>query len=376
RRRSAPARSARSCWRGCRCGCPTGAPGTGLRGSSAWTVRAGSCAVCSPARRWSTGSTVRTWRRSSGTWWWCAAGRHARRGTCCPCTCPGSGSSRPIPVVRAWSCLGAVPGSPRPDDHPPGAARAARLPHRGGGGYRAGGGPQAGRPAGSGVRVTDPGAAVRGAPVGDLPARWVGTGADRRALRRYRQRGPGLVGPTGDRRDQAGTAADGHRDVVPARSRTSTSGALQPGLPSAGEHPGGLVTGEDNQAGPPAHPVGQAARAADQAEEPVGRTTEPTEPDADPGPETAQAGTGGRGLRQLDSENFDALASVGGVRGMVEAVLPGVVFVVLCVITRELMPPLIASVAVAVLAALARLIGRTPVTQAVSGLLGVAIGAV
>ena len=136
------------------------------------------------------------------------------------------------------------------------------------------------------------------------------------------------------------------------------------------------MTGEDNQAGPPAHPVGQAARAADQAEEPVGRTTEPTEPDADPGPETAQAGTGGRGLRQLDSENFDALASVGGVRGMVETVLPGVVFVVLFVITRELMPPLIASVAVAVLAALARLIGRTPVTQAVSGLLGVAIGAV
>lgn len=85
---------------------------------------------------------------------------------------------------------------------------------------------------------------------------------------------------------------------------------------------------------------------------------------------------GVRGMRQLSAEQFDALESVGGVRGMVETVLPGLVFVVLFVITSDLMTTVIASVGVAVTAAIARLITRTPLTQAVSGLLGVGIGAV
>lgn len=66
--------------------------------------------------------------------------------------------------------------------------------------------------------------------------------------------------------------------------------------------------------------------------------------------------------------------SVGGVRGVVEAMAPGLVFVVLYVATRELMPPLVASLAVAVAAVVARLVQRTPVTQAFGGLFGVAIG--
>lgn len=66
--------------------------------------------------------------------------------------------------------------------------------------------------------------------------------------------------------------------------------------------------------------------------------------------------------------------SVGGIRGVVEAMAPGLVFVVLYVATRELMPPLVASLAVAVAAVAARLVQRTPVTQAFGGLFGVAIG--
>ena len=66
--------------------------------------------------------------------------------------------------------------------------------------------------------------------------------------------------------------------------------------------------------------------------------------------------------------------SVGGVRGVVEAMAPGLVFVVLYVATRELMPPLVASLAVAVAAVVARLVQHTPVTQAFGGLFGVAIG--
>lgn len=101
---------------------------------------------------------------------------------------------------------------------------------------------------------------------------------------------------------------------------------------------------------------------------------DPRTPDTEENP----AATTGerRGLRQLDADQFDALASVGGVRGLIETVLPGVVFVALFVITRDLTVSLIASVGIAVVAAVARLISRSPITQAVSGLLGVAIGAV
>lgn len=53
---------------------------------------------------------------------------------------------------------------------------------------------------------------------------------------------------------------------------------------------------------------------------------------------------------------------------------PGLVFVVLYVATRDLMLPLVASLAVAVVAVVARLVQRTPVTQAFGGLFGVAVG--
>ena len=111
---------------------------------------------------------------------------------------------------------------------------------------------------------------------------------------------------------------------------------------------------------------------ADQESSAVDGPAEREEDTATPEPEA----TSRRGLRQLDSEQFDALASVGGVRGLVETVLPGVVFVALFVLTRDLTISLIASVSVAVVAALARLVSGSPVTQAVSGLLGVAVGAV
>ncbi|UFU01609.1 DUF3159 domain-containing protein [Ruania suaedae] len=83
-----------------------------------------------------------------------------------------------------------------------------------------------------------------------------------------------------------------------------------------------------------------------------------------------------RGVRQLTSDTFSIAESIGGVRGLVESVAPGLVFVVVFVLTRDLTPALISSVAVAVVATVARLIGRTPVTQAIGGLAGVGIGAV
>jgi intracellular septation protein A len=82
------------------------------------------------------------------------------------------------------------------------------------------------------------------------------------------------------------------------------------------------------------------------------------------------------GLAAAVGEQFSLQAATGGVRGMVESVLPIAVFSVVYAVTRQLWASVIASVAVAVLAVLARLIARQPVSQAVSGLFGVALGAV
>lgn len=101
--------------------------------------------------------------------------------------------------------------------------------------------------------------------------------------------------------------------------------------------------------------------------------SEPARPDVPPEPAEAPA----RGVRALAGEEFSAAQAIGGVRGLVEAVLPGLVFVVAFVIfTPDLVVPLVSSVVAALVLVVARLVQRTPVTQALSGLLGIAIGVV
>jgi hypothetical protein len=98
--------------------------------------------------------------------------------------------------------------------------------------------------------------------------------------------------------------------------------------------------------------------------------SEPARPDVPPEPAEAPA----RGVRALAGEEFSAARAIGGVRGLVEAVLPGLVFVVAFVIFTDLTIPLIASVVAALVLVVARLVQRTPVTQALGGLLGIAVG--
>ena len=81
-----------------------------------------------------------------------------------------------------------------------------------------------------------------------------------------------------------------------------------------------------------------------------------------------------RGLQSVTGETFSFADAVGGVRGVVEAVLPGTVFVVVYVISKNLGWSLGAAVAAAFIAVVARLVQRTPVTQAIGGLLGIAVG--
>ncbi|GCD20746.1 DUF3159 domain-containing protein [Cellulomonas algicola] len=82
-----------------------------------------------------------------------------------------------------------------------------------------------------------------------------------------------------------------------------------------------------------------------------------------------------RGLRAVTADEFSALDAMGGVRGIVESVAPGLLFVVVYLVSGQRMAPaLVAAGAAALVAVVARLVQRTPVTQAFAGVVGVGIG--
>lgn len=109
-------------------------------------------------------------------------------------------------------------------------------------------------------------------------------------------------------------------------------------------------------------------------------------PEANPTPEENARNAGGladiaqemaakNALVRKENGHIDLLAAAGGVRGIAESVLPGLVFLVVFTLTRDLTAALIGSVAVAVVFLVARLIQRTPLTQALAGIVGVALSA-
>lgn len=67
--------------------------------------------------------------------------------------------------------------------------------------------------------------------------------------------------------------------------------------------------------------------------------------------------------------------AIGGVRGIIESVAPGFLFLVVFTITGSLLPSVVAPVAAAVVILIARLIQRLPVMPAVSGGIGIALSA-
>lgn len=80
-------------------------------------------------------------------------------------------------------------------------------------------------------------------------------------------------------------------------------------------------------------------------------------------------------LVRKENGHIDLLAAAGGVRGIGESVLPGLVFLVAFTLTRDLTVALVGSVAMAAVFLVARLIQRTPLTQALAGIAGVALSA-
>lgn len=70
------------------------------------------------------------------------------------------------------------------------------------------------------------------------------------------------------------------------------------------------------------------------------------------------------------------LKAVGGGRGLVEAILPGLGFLIIYTLTRSLILSVLVPVAFAMLFVVTRLLSRSPVTQALVGIFGLALSAV
>lgn len=78
----------------------------------------------------------------------------------------------------------------------------------------------------------------------------------------------------------------------------------------------------------------------------------------------------------VTSDKFSLADAMGGWRGFSEAAAPGVVFVVAYLVDGGFRVPVIASVATVLILVIVRLFQRTSIQQALSGVVGVALGAI
>jgi Protein of unknown function (DUF3159) len=85
--------------------------------------------------------------------------------------------------------------------------------------------------------------------------------------------------------------------------------------------------------------------------------------------------SGRGGLAAAVADQFSFEESVGGVRGLIESVLPVLVFTGVYVTAHSIATASLAALGVSVAALLLRVVTRMPVMPAVSGLLGVAVSA-
>ncbi|MEK0157251.1 DUF3159 domain-containing protein [Arthrobacter oryzae] len=81
------------------------------------------------------------------------------------------------------------------------------------------------------------------------------------------------------------------------------------------------------------------------------------------------------GLHRSKDGNIDVLKSAGGVQGIAETIVPGLVFLVTFTITRELTLSLVGALTAAAAFTVVRLVQRRPLTQALAGIVGVGISA-
>jgi Protein of unknown function (DUF3159) len=81
------------------------------------------------------------------------------------------------------------------------------------------------------------------------------------------------------------------------------------------------------------------------------------------------------GFRQVVAEQFSLQAVIGGPRGLVESILPMTVFSIVWAFTHDVPRSVLAALVPAVILATWRVVAREPLTQALSGVLGIGLGA-
>lgn len=81
------------------------------------------------------------------------------------------------------------------------------------------------------------------------------------------------------------------------------------------------------------------------------------------------------GLHRTHDGRIDVLKSAGGLQGIAESIVPGLVFLIAFTLTRDLTPSLVAALASAAVFTVVRLVQRRPLTQALAGVVGVGISA-
>ena len=70
------------------------------------------------------------------------------------------------------------------------------------------------------------------------------------------------------------------------------------------------------------------------------------------------------------------IRAIGGIRGLIESILPGLAFLVIFTFSGQLLPSVIAPLAVSLVFIVVRALNRSPVMPAVAGFIGVAISAI
>ena len=82
------------------------------------------------------------------------------------------------------------------------------------------------------------------------------------------------------------------------------------------------------------------------------------------------------GIGSVVAEEFDVWQALGGVRGLIETAAPGLVFIIVYVVSGELLPSVLAPVILSAACIGLRLIQRIDVTPALGGLAGIALSAI
>ncbi|WP_394214709.1 DUF3159 domain-containing protein [Brachybacterium vulturis] len=95
----------------------------------------------------------------------------------------------------------------------------------------------------------------------------------------------------------------------------------------------------------------------------------------DPAPNGDEARRSGLGA-VLQEEEFSVADAIGGPRGIIESVLPTLLFVVLFVSTRSVMIAAVAATAAVAVLLIARIVQRQSISTVLGGLLAAALGAV